>query len=106
MPRRQLPHHPDIPFLQGLENSVGKIEGSLPRFPFDGAAQQVALGDHLEDRADVGGHSAVDEDQRCLQRLNGGLRDVGPIEPGVPGDQGSPGGGTIAAINGFFRISA
>ncbi len=41
------------------------------RRPLRLAAQQVFLGHHLQDRADVLGHAAVDEDQALLQQPRG-----------------------------------
>ena len=57
--------------------------GFLACGPFGLAAQQVFLGDHLEDGADILRHAAVDEDQRVLELLPRGGGGVVVVEDAV-----------------------
>ena len=59
----------DVAALQVAEHFVEDAERLLPAVPLGFGAQQVFLGDHLEDRPDVLRHAAVDEDQAVLQLL-------------------------------------
>ncbi len=58
------------------EDLVEYAQHALARLPFRVAAQQVFLGDHLQNGADILRHAAVDEDEAVLQlaaRLGRGI---------------------------------
>ncbi len=59
------------PRAKGGEDLVEDAVGLLAGDPFRLAAQQIFLGDHLEDGADVLRHAAVDEHERILELLPG-----------------------------------
>ena len=71
----------------------------LPRLPLGVGTQQVLLGDHLEDRADVLRHAAVDEHEAVLQlparlrrdfRRDRGCGAAGISRPRLMPNSGSP----------------
>ena len=62
------------PRSQVADHFVQNADGLLAAVPFGLGAQQVFLGDHLEDGPDVLRHAAVHQHQALLQLLARGLR--------------------------------
>jgi len=96
----------DIAFDQATSDLVENFDGFLSGFPLDWATQQILLGHHLEDRADVLSHPAMDQHQRILQGLSGFGGDLLFAEHGVGRQQTSAanaklgvGFGSCAAAN-------
>ena len=65
--------------------------GLLAGDPLGTAAQEVFLGDHFQDGADVLRHATVDEDERVLEFLAGVSGDVGVVEHLVGGHEAAAG---------------
>ena len=65
--------------------------GLLAGDPLGSAPQEVFLGDHFQDGADVLGHATVHEDERVLELLTGIGRDGAVIEDLVGGHESAAG---------------
>ena len=59
----------DVAAFEAADHFVEDAERLLAALPLGLRAQQVLLGHHLQDRADVLRHAAVDEHQALLQLL-------------------------------------
>ena len=57
----------DVAAFEVAEHFVEDADGLLAALPFGFRAEQVLLGDHLQDGADVLGHAAVDQHEALLQ---------------------------------------
>src|ERR1039457_1607644 len=81
VPRCQSAELPQIAFVKNLEDVAEDLQELLARLPLTGGAKQKLLGHHLENRTDVGGHSAVYHDQGVLEQIaHAGFHDVGTVQ--------------------------
>ena len=56
---------------QGIENLVEEVEGVLTSLPFGFGTEEVFLGDHFENGADILGHATVHKDEGIGESLAG-----------------------------------
>ncbi len=88
----------DVAAFEVAHHFVQDADGLLPSGPLGFGAQQVLLGDHFEDGADVLRHAAVDQHQALLQAVARGLRDFVEREDVVVGEE-------AAAADAVFGIA-
>jgi hypothetical protein len=77
----------DVALPQAVHHFVQDADGLAARLPLALAAQQVALGDHLEDRSHVLRHAAVHQHQAVFELLARRGRNLRGIEDAVSRQQ-------------------
>ena len=84
-----LPRRLDVAGFDGLDDVLEDGHGLLAGLPFLAAAEEVFLGDHVEDGADILGHAAVDEDEAFGQGVGEGGGSLGPGPGKMAGEASS-----------------
>lgn len=94
----------DIALAEGGFDLAEEVEGGEAGGPFGGGAEEVFLGDHLEDGSDVLGDAAMDEDQGFAEGVTGGVGDLRAIEDVVGGEEAAA-GDAVFGVSGSGRTA-